>query len=241
MEREPIDQNQLEHAVETIVTAPRFKEFEEDRGEFLGRIKSGHEVYDRPAASHMRSHGGVHEFLPKAFEQMETPEQVIPNERLDFTVDMGEVIGQTECVAVKEGDRVVYAIRKGRVKQGVEYTRFVLGREPEDCSSVVAVVYQPPQREYLLLATAFIGRPAAREVYESYLRQRPDLKEKSLKFWMGIGGDEGDLGHALLFNPELLEPGLPVLTECPYDLSLAPTNPVNSFNRGRSFPPRNSR
>jgi len=103
-------------------------------------------VMDR-LRSHL--HAGVKPLLPEVFEKIESGGREILVEE----VDLGRIVGKTTCVKTSQDDEILWERRDNR--KG--FTRFVLGREPEDSSSVVIVLKQADEAGVYVCLTAYIG------------------------------------------------------------------------------------
>lgn len=91
------------------------------------------------------------------------------------------MVGETICIAVSEGDEIVFAQRPGR--RGL--TKFVRNRNPEPCRYVTVVLKRIP--EGYLLVTGFIGRKAEPEPWDDrHFQQQADpaaAETKARAFW----------------------------------------------------------
>lgn len=116
-------------------------------------------VVDVPV-SHLKQHSDVLEHLGLVVSGITTGNQSIIKEE----IDMGRVIGTTDCVETHRFDDIVYAKREGRPWP----TRFVLDREPEPCSHITVVMKRDGERYKLL--TAYIGRMAEKEPDDMSIR-----------------------------------------------------------------------
>lgn len=155
------------------------------------QMGSGEFVMDRPN-SHLATHGTVLPFVGEALGQMQSGGQDFIAEEVDF----GESIGQTICVETREGDDIVYAQRPNRAG----LTRFVKGREPESCSTVVVCLKRARESGYILL-TAYIGKRTPAEPWD-----KEWATEKSVPFWNT---------HALIWGHEQTLPGTET-KNCPW-------------------------
>lgn len=91
-------------------------------------------------------------------------------------IDMGRVIGTTDCVKTDRYDDVVYARREGRAWD----TRFVLDREPEPCSHITVVMKRNGDQYKLL--TAYIGRMAEKEPDDLSIRDNLEFM-RAKHYW----------------------------------------------------------
>lgn len=143
------------------------------------RLRSGEMVRDRED-SHL--HAGVLELLPEALGRISSLGRNFLTEEIDF----GRVIGQTICVQTEPQDQIVYAVRPGR--QG--HSRFVLNRQPEDCTCLV-VILKAEDGGYKMI-TAFVGHKPEHEPWDR------NATERSAAFWQN---------HALIWGEEPIIPG----------------------------------
>lgn len=154
---------------------------------FLGNLRSGEPVFDRPT-SHL--HESVLGILPEALSEISGGEHFFVHE-----VDFGRLVGETNCVATHRGDDVVWAQRPNR--QGL--TRFVKNRQPEPSSRAVVILKRDDYEPYYILITAFVGSQAGREPWD------PRATDEDRRFW-----EE----HALVYGSEPIVPGTET-TLCP--------------------------
>ena len=154
-------------------------------------LGSGEPVVDRPN-SHLATHGTVLPFVGEALRRIQSGRREFIAEEVDF----GEVVGQTICVETRESDNIVFAQRPNR--SGL--TRFVKGREPEPCSTVVVCLKRAREGGYILL-TAYIGRRTPAEPWDTEW-----ATEQSVPFWKT---------HALIFGHEQTIPGTET-KNCPW-------------------------
>ena len=123
----------------------------------LGQLASGEYVFDRPR-SHL--HGDVEALLPEMFARISS----LDREMIVEEIDLGRVVGQKHCVETGPDDQIVYAQRPNR--KGL--TRFVLGREPEDCSSAVVILKRDEYADIYIVLTAYIGTHSEREPWDKH-------------------------------------------------------------------------
>ena len=142
------------------------------------KLGSGEVVVDRKR-SHL--HGDVRRILPDLLARVRSQGSHFVEDEVAFD----RVIGRTNCVPTSEKDKIVFARRPNRAGK----TRFVLGRQPEPCSSAVVVLKRIGGRKYLLI-TAYIGRKAGPEPWDRH------ATSESKKFWAG---------HALVWGYEPVE------------------------------------
>jgi hypothetical protein len=112
-------------------------------------------------------------------------------------VDLGRIIGSTECVPTTDSDKIIFASRPGR--SGL--TRFVLNRDPLPCSSVVVVLKKREDGfNGYIVVTAFIGKLPEPEPWDRF------ATPAARQFW---------LTHALIYNPATITPGTEQ-EQCPW-------------------------
>jgi len=121
-------------------------------------------------------------------------------------ISFPQVVGMTTCVETSDEDEIVFAARPNRAGQ----TRWVVGRQPEECRSVCCILMrgQNADQDKYVLVTAFIGRNPEPEPWDFNALRRDRHGYESalaaaLKFW---GRGRGP-GHALVWGSEPVEPG----------------------------------
>jgi hypothetical protein len=142
------------------------------------RLASGEVVTPREGAARP----GVTRHLRSALRQIATAGR----DFIIHQVDYARVIGRTTCVETGASDNVVFAWRHG--KKGP--SRFVIGRKPEPCRSLV-VVLKKAEDGYDLLS-AFIGSKAEPEPWNR------NAQGWALLFWAS---------HALVWGSEAVVDG----------------------------------
>jgi len=142
----------------------------------IGKLASGEFVFDRPR-SHL--HGEVCSLMPEVLAKVSSHEREILIEQ----VDLGRIVGQKICIETSPSDKIVYAQRVHR--KGL--TRFVMGREPEDCSSVVVILKRDADSETYVCLSAYIGTHSEPEPWDRF------ATPQSAEFWMT---------HALIWDGE---------------------------------------
>jgi len=130
------------------------------------RLASGELVIDRPR-SHLLPE--VVPLLPEALAQVDAGGR----EFVEAEVDLGRVIGESICVATTDADRIVWVRRPGRAGP----TRCVVGRAPEPCSTVTAILRRGDRGEEYVLITAYVGRIAGPEPWDRH------ATDASRAFW----------------------------------------------------------
>ena len=123
----------------------------------LGQLASGEYVFDRPR-SHL--HGPVKELLIEAFATIQAQDREVIIEE----IDLGRIVGKRHCVETKPDDEIVFARRKHR--KGL--TRFVIGREPEECSSIVVILKRDEYSDTYFCLSAYIGTHSEPEPWDAY-------------------------------------------------------------------------
>ena len=139
-------------------------------------LKSGEKVVNRPN-SHL--HGNIETLVGEALQKIVSRGRNFIEEAVDF----GRPIGETICVATDEHDEIIFAKRARR--NG--YSRFVFGRQPEPCSSLMVVLKATQNRAEFVLITAFVGRKSEPEPWdERYFPQQKnpaEARKRSQDFW----------------------------------------------------------
>ena len=168
----------------------RYNNFQQTRQglHFLCNTENGIPVFDR-ANSHFSDHGFSEDTMKKAISMITQTSQFEKH-----VVNMGRVVGVSNCVAVTDEDQVVMAVRKKRFGP----TPMVIGREPEPCSSVVVILKKATDYDgdYFVLITAFVGEGSEPEPWDRQLRPGTPEHERSVAFWQT---------HALLYDEEVIE------------------------------------
>ena len=169
-------------------SSPNQKESLESR--FLGTLRNGEKVFDRPRS--------LLEDSPELRELLSTALWMVDPEGEEFIateVHFDQPIGKSECVETTPEDKIVYAKRIG--KQG--YSRFVVGREPEETQSVSLILKKIP--EGYILISAYIGAKAPLEPWAA------GADETSREFWKT---------HALRWGSQPIMFGTDT-EECPWE------------------------
>lgn len=154
----------------------------------LGYTKNGQSVLDRPN-SHchlpralLRETLGRIELLSSAFSKV--------------VVSMERVVGTSACVTTSGADEIVFARRERR--PGL--TRFVKGRTPSPCSTIVVILKPAEDASTWILITAFIGDGAEPEPWDY------NATPQSVAYWNS---------HALVWGSEPVIPGSET-NSCPW-------------------------
>lgn len=151
------------------------------KGKFLGVSKNGVKIFDRNDG-HNDVHPVSEDVLKEALLHISTCEDYVKE-----TIDFGRVIGKTACVPVDETDTIVMACRKGRKGP----TPLVLGREAEDCTSLVVILKKCDDGDYILV-TSFIGILSEREPWDPAIVHGSAEHQRAITFWKT---------HALVYDP----------------------------------------
>lgn len=146
----------------------------------LGQLASGEYVFDR-RRSHL--HGSVAELLPEVFAAISSFDRELVVEE----IDLGRTVGRRICVETGPGDEIVFARRHRR--KGM--TRFVLQREPEDCSRVVVVLKRDEYSDTYVCLSAYIGTHSEPEPWDTHATATSEA------FWQT---------HALVWDEQLIDP-----------------------------------
>lgn len=121
---------------------------------------------------HMKAHESVMPFLKQIIPNMVVSDQPF----IKTAVDMGYIIGVTDCVETTQYDDIVYAKRPGRPGK----TRFVMNRKQQPSSHVTVIMKRVGNRFKLL--TSFIGKTAERELFDKSIRTDAEYM-RSKHFW----------------------------------------------------------
>jgi len=119
------------------------------------KLGSDEEVRDR-YNSHF--HQEVLQVLPEVLEKIKSRGRTFIIEE----IDLGQVIGKSNCVVTRPNDTIVYAKRPKRWG----YTRFVKNRQPEQSSSVAVILKKAEDGDFFIIITAFIGKIAEPEPWD---------------------------------------------------------------------------
>jgi hypothetical protein len=158
----------------------------------LGCLASGDVVVDR-INSHVKSHPVASELLVEALSRIASNGREFIAEEVNFV----RVVGSTTCVPTHPHDEIRFAMRPNRVG----LTRFVVGRSPEDCNTVVIILKKieddgSSNSRYVLI-TAYVGKKSPPEPWDTRtLERRPDpgiAAQESRDFWEH---------HALIWGSE---------------------------------------
>jgi len=169
----------------------------------LGRLAAGEPVIDR-VNSHVKSRALGRKLLADSLNRVNPRGNAFHLEQVNF----GTVVGNSNCVPTSPGDRIIFAQRPGR--RG--YTRFVKGRRPEPCNSVVVIIkaiIEGGQRLYVLV-TAFVGKAAQPEPWDTKAILNQD--NPSIAYWEALEFWEN---HALIWDPAEVVAGS-TISRCPW-------------------------
>lgn len=136
------------------------------------KLKSadGYEIHIDKA--HMQQHQTVLPLLEEVIPNLTIGEQKV----LKTEIDMGRVVGVTDCVPTTQWDDIVFAQRVGRPGK----TRFTTNRKQPECNHITVVIRRFGEKIKLL--TAYIGRVAEREPFDPSIRSGAELM-RSKHFW----------------------------------------------------------
>ncbi len=128
--------------------------------------------------SHFQQHKDVLEHLHKALERVISEIRLTPvGQTIKKTVDLHKIIGQSHCVELNGDEEVYYAQRKGRRT----LSKFVRGREAEDCSCITFVLAKSTINRYKIL-TAYIGYMSEREPLDPSISDENEFN-RCKEFW----------------------------------------------------------
>ena len=155
---------------------------------YLGTTRDGYNVYDR-ADSHIYPEGGLSgKLISKALSLMYANGVPFKKKEVHFR----ETIGFSHCVKTSPEDEIVMVYRKGHRGK----TPMVKGREPEPCNTLTVVIRRDKDYEnHYTLITAFIGKGATREPWDTCIRTAADRKQCE-EYWST---------HAMLYDPKLVD------------------------------------
>lgn len=140
------------------------------------KLASGEQVVHRDK---LHLHGDVERLLPEVLEKIDAKGRQF----IEVAVNLGRIVGETICVVTNPDDEIIFATRPNR--RGP--TRFVVGRKPENCSTVFVVLKKAVEENAYVLITAFIGYKPEVEPWDSR------AAEASRVFWET---------HALIWGEE---------------------------------------
>jgi hypothetical protein len=152
----------------------------------MWRLATGEFVYDR-TPSHV--HAGVRRYLGEVIGSISSGRR----SNIVHEAVFDSVVGESNCVETRPGDRIMFARRAGRKT----YTRFVLNRSSQETRCITVILHRRNNGTYVV-GTAHFGRRAPLEPWGSRKASR-----ESLVFWKR---------HALVWGSEPTIPG----TERPY-------------------------
>lgn len=121
---------------------------------------------------HMKAHESVMPFLKQIIPTLVVGDQPF----IKTAIDMGQIIGVTDCVETTQHDDIVYAKRPGRPGK----TRFVKNRNPQPSSHVTLIMKRVGRRFKLL--TGFIGNVAEKEPFDKSIRTDAEFMQAK-HFW----------------------------------------------------------
>ena len=163
------------------------------RGEFIGYLKNGWPVYDRPKSHVHTEYPGIWDMVKSLLPDIDPD---LSSNYVEINKDCGEVIGESICVETTDTDDIVYAKRPRR--DG--YTRFVKNRDRRPTTHATIVLKKMREEDAYMLVTAYHGEQAPPEPWDK------EANERSVPFWQT---------HALIWGTVPTEEGTET-TECPW-------------------------
>jgi len=128
--------------------------------------------------THLQQHKDVLEHLHRALERVISEIRIVPvGETIKKTVNLHKIIGQSHCVALNGDEEVFYAQRKGRRT----LSKFVRGREAEDCSCITFAISKTTTSRYKIL-TAYIGYISEKEPLDPSISNEQEFN-RCKDFW----------------------------------------------------------
>lgn len=144
-------------------------------------------IVSEKTMEHMAAHQGVNmDLVAEAVAKIKYEGPFLITE-----VDLGRVIGTTNCVRIRPGDEVEYLYRKNRAGK----TPFVKGRDGEDTTKIVIGICDDQDNDGIpTLFTAFYGVLAPREPWDA---RSEEEKAECEAFWST---------HALTWDEDAIDP-----------------------------------
>lgn len=136
------------------------------------KLKTADGVVVKIDLTHMKAHESVLPLLEQVIPNMVVADQVV----VKTSIDMGQIIGLTDCVETTQYDEIVYAKRPGRPGK----TRFVMNRKQQPCSHVTVIMKRIG--DHFRLLTSFIGHVAEKEPFDKSIRTDEEFMQ-SKHFW----------------------------------------------------------
>lgn len=165
--------------------------------------------------SHFYQHKDVLEYLPKALERtMHEIRSATVGSIIKKTVDFHKVIGITHCVETNGQEEIFYAQRKGRKT----LSKFVRGRESEECTCITFVISKTTVQRYKIL-TAYIGYKSEREPLDPSISNEEEF-DRCKEFWSN---------HALVEDSQTIFANS-ITNECPWSTYQERKIMHNKFN-----------
>lgn len=153
----------------------------------VGRTSNGIEIYAINSDEHMAAHATVTDkMLEKALSLVEYNAPFWME-----TVDVGEIIGNDNCVLVSEADDVRMLYRKGREGR----TPIVFGKKAPETTMLTIGIKNDTEDGRATIFTAFTGAKAPREPWDSSL-EAEDEKSEAEYFWAT---------HALVYDETAID------------------------------------
>lgn len=164
-------------------------------GKFLGYLKNGAPVYDRPVSHIHTEYDKIYEMLTDVLPDISLSGT---NEVFTCSHDFGDVIGESIRVVTDEHDEIVYAQRYRR--KGL--TRFAKNRTLRPTSVLTVCLKRDSyvDIEQYILMTAYIGEQAPPEPWDK------DATPESALYWKQ---------NALVWGTVPVVPGTET-TDCPW-------------------------
>ena len=142
--------------------------------------------------SHLEAHHNIIDFLPEAISQISfTSKQ---DDRIRMEIDLVNMVGKSSLLNTEQIDiytDAYFCMRKGR--EGA--SRVVLNEKPQ-VTSIISIVAEPVGSKRYNLISAWYGKIAPREPWDSTLLTEPKAFEESLGFWCC---------HALVHEVDFME------------------------------------
>ena len=129
--------------------------------------------------SHIEAHCKIIDCLPEAISQISfTSKQ---DDRIRMEIDLVNMVGKSSLLNTEQIDiytDAYFCMRKGR--EGA--SRVVLNEKPQ-VTSIISIVAEPTEEKRYNLISAWYGKIAPREPWDSTLLTEPKAFEESLGFW----------------------------------------------------------
>ena len=135
--------------------------------------------FNKETRAHLAVHQNVIEHVGEAITKISLTGK--REERLRQEIDLEYVVGRSSLLTTKAIDAhtpTYFARRKGR--SGA--SRVVLNESPKE-TSIISIVAEPIEEKRYNLLSAWYGKIAPREPWDSTLLTEPKAFEESLDFW----------------------------------------------------------